>query len=99
MGTRAIVDGGTVEYVPGATGLHVFAGGSGPGAAIDAGSERCRAAPLMIVVDDVDWTPTAGIEAVRALATAADRMNTLVVLIGSDGDAPGTHMLIELERS
>jgi len=99
MAARAIAEGGSVEYVPGTTGLHVFAGGTGPGSVIDAVSERSRIAPLMLVIDDVDWTPPASIESMRAVATAAERLTVLVVLIGSDIDAPGTQLLRELERS
>ena len=61
----------------------------------------CAAAGLRfcLVVDDVEWTPPSSIDAIRALAAAAQRLTLLLVLVGHDGDGPGIQLIRELERS
>ncbi len=99
LAASVISEGGAVEYVVGASGLHLLAAGNGPGSVIDAVAVRCRGAPLLLVVDDVEWTPPSSIDAIRALAAAAQRLTLLLVLVGHDGDGPGIQLIRELERS
>ena len=67
LAASLISEGGAVEYIVGASGLHLLAAGNGPGSVIDAVAVRCRGAPLLLVVDDVEWTPASSIDAIRAL--------------------------------
>ena len=99
LAASVVADGGAVEYVPGTTGLDVLGDGSGPGSVIDAVAARCRMAPLMVVVDDMEWTPPSGIEAIRALASAAERLTLLLVLVGNDAQSPAILLAHELERT
>lgn len=99
LASTVVGDGGSVEYVPGATGLHVLDNGRGPGSIIDVVADRCREAPLLLVVDDVRWTPPSSIEAIRSLASAADRMMLLLVLLATDADGPGLDLVRELDQT
>ncbi|MEO8265487.1 MAG: BTAD domain-containing putative transcriptional regulator [Ilumatobacteraceae bacterium] len=99
LASEVISGGGSVEYVSGRAGLHLLADGPGPGSIIDAIGERCRVAPLLLVVDDVEWTPPPSIDAIRALATAAERLKLLLVMIGHSADGPGIQLIHELETS
>jgi len=98
LAAEVSADGASVEYVAGTTGP-VLGAGTGPGSVIDAVTLRCASGPLLVIVDDVDWTPTAGIEAVRALATAAERLPLLLLLIGADEPGPAIRLVRELERT
>jgi DNA-binding SARP family transcriptional activator/WD40 repeat protein len=99
VATTAYEDGASVEYVSGATGLHALGAAAAPGAVVDEIASRCREAPLLLVVDDVQWTPPASIDAIRAVTLAAERLSLMLVIIGHDGEGPGIDLVRELDRT
>ena len=99
MAATVVDEGGAVEYIAGASGLHLLTDGVGPGSVIDAIAARCRTNPLMVVIDDVEWTPPASVDAIRALAAAAEQLSLFFVLVGQDVDGPVIRLIHDLERS
>ena len=90
----AVVDaGGWVDYVRGAGGFGSLVANSTdrpplPGAVVDAVTDRCRRGPLLLVVDDAEWMPSTSVAAVEALASAAEQL-TLLVLVIADPSGGG----------
>ena len=97
----AAAGGGTVEYVRLADGVDVLAAdgsGSLPGRVVDAVTDRCRQAPMLLVLDDVDGATTTSLPVVEALAEAAARLSLLLVLVADrsvGGPAAATVRRIE----
>lgn len=99
LATVAVTEGGDVEYVDGSVGLHMLGVAHEPGSVVDAVSDRCRTRPLLLIVDDVEWTPAPSISAIRAVAAAAERQMVLLVLVGHSGGGPGVQLIHDLEQS
>ncbi len=99
LAAQVIADGGWVEYVHGGADLSRLVSTPAPpadespappGAVLDAVTDRCRRGPLLLVVDDVERIPPAGLAGLEALAAAAERLSLLLVPIldpsaGGDG--------------
>ena len=99
MAATVVDEGGAVEYIAGASGLHLLTDGVGLVRSSTPSPARCRTNPLMVVIDDVEWTPPASVDAIRALAAAAERLNLFFVLVGQDIDGPVIRLIHDLERS
>jgi len=102
---RAIADGGAVDYARGDELLAALGGSpwSSP-SRIDAGplvdelANRCRVKPMVLIVDDAEWATGAAVDLLRALASSADQMALLVLLIlDPTGGGPAVAALNHLD--
>ena len=97
--------GGWVEYVRGADGFGALvrqAGGEPPlpGVVVDAVTDRCRRGPLLLVVDDAEWMPSAAVAAVEAVWRGRRQLPILVVLIADpSGGGPAIEALRRLPNA
>ena len=99
----AVVDaGGWVDYVSGADGFGSLLRSDSdgpllPGAVVDAVTDRCRRGPLLLVVDDAEWMPSPAVAALEALASAAEQLTVLLLLIADpSGGGPAIQALRHL---
>ena len=107
LASRVIAEDGWVEYVRGGADLGTLVSPSAnpdgavpPGAVVDAVTDRCRRGPLLLVVDDVEWMPPAGIAMVEAVAGAAERLSLLLVLVADPaGGGPSVGALRRLSTA
>lgn len=85
---RVLADGGAVEYVRGTDILNALGSAAGSavsnagfGREMDGVAERCRARPLLLIVDDVEWATADAVDLVRTVAAAADQLALLLLLV------------------
>ncbi len=101
LAAEVVGTGGWVDYVRGADGFGSLVLTDGepklPGAIVDAVTERCRRGPLLLVVDDAEWMPPSAVDALEALASAAEQLTILVLLIADPtGGGPAIEALRHL---
>ncbi|MGI9052631.1 MAG: BTAD domain-containing putative transcriptional regulator [Ilumatobacteraceae bacterium] len=101
---RVLGAGGDVEYVRAADGLTRLDPRSraqrpeASGSFVDAIAERCRRAPLLLVVDDVEWAAQPTVAGITSLAAALDDLPVLLLLIvDPSGGGPSVAALERLD--
>jgi DNA-binding SARP family transcriptional activator/WD40 repeat protein len=84
LASTAVADGAHVVYIRGEEGLAADT----PGAFVDAVIDRSRAAPILVVIDDAEWSSARTLTALTALVGAVAQVPVLLVLI-ADPSAAG----------
>jgi DNA-binding SARP family transcriptional activator/WD40 repeat protein len=75
---RVIGDDGTVDYIRGAEG---FRETTDSAEVVDGFAERCRLRPMLLIVDDAEWSDAATVTTLTALAAAVEDLPMLAIVI------------------
>ena len=100
----ASIDGGQVVHVRGEEGFErppgVTTDAATPGGIVDRVVERSRVGPVLVVVDDAEWSDVVTVKTIVALAGAIEHAAVMLLVVADpSGSGPAFQALLRLERS
>ena len=104
LAAGAIIDGGEVVHVRGEDGFerppNLTADAATPGGIVDRVTERSRARPVLVVVDDAEWSDVVTVKTIVTLAGAIEHAPVMLLVIADpSGSGPAIQTLLRLDPS